>query len=317
MTSSVFVGIDVSKRQLDVQILPLGRTCRYANTAEGVGQLLAELIPLEPALIVLEATGGYERDACVALSDAGLAVSLVNPKRIRDFAKALGRLAKTDALDASVIAEYARTLRPEARGVISQQQAELVSLLHRRRQVVQMIVAERNRVQLMGEVVQADIQAHIAYLSERQRDLEEELLRRVQADPAWNTRFELCISVPGIGPTTALTLLAELPELGSLGRKQIAALVGVAPFNCDSGKLQGQRHTWGGRAEVRTVLYMAVTTAIRWNPVLNQNYAALKAKGKPHKVAMIACLRKLLVILNAMLKGGQTWKPPSPLPSLT
>lgn len=312
--SEVFVGIDVSKGQLDVQVLPEGRTCRYANTAQGVQQLLADLLPLEPELIVLEATGGYERAACIALSDAGLAVCLVNPKRIRDFAKALGRLAKTDALDASVIAEYARTLRPEARRVISQRQAELLSLLHRRRQVVQMIVAERNRLQLMGEVVKDDIQAHITYLSERQQRLEGELLRRVQGDPAWKTKFELCTRVPGIGPTTALTLLAELPELGTLDRKQIAALVGVAPFNHDSGKFRGQRHIWGGRAGVRTMLYMAVTTAIRWNPVLKYSYTALKAKGKPHKVAIIACLRKLLVILNAMLKGEQTWSPPALLP---
>jgi transposase len=309
--SECFVGIDVSKSWLDVHVLPEGQASRHPNTDAGRAQLAGELLALSPTLIVLESTGGYERACVILLSDSGLPVSVVNPKRMRDFAKACGQLAKTDALDAKLIAQFAQALRPEVREQLSAAQRERAVLLHRRRQIVEMLTAERNRLTLMDAVVRDDIQAHIAFLSDQEKQLIHELLERVQADPAWKTTFELCCTVPGIGPVTALSLLADLPELGRLGNKQLTALVGLAPFNCDSGAFRGKRRIWGGRAGVRSVLYMAAMTAMRWNPVIKTTYEHLKAQGKQHKVALVACMRKMLITLNAMLRQGLPWRTPA------
>jgi len=233
---------------------------------------------------------------------------VVNPKRVRDFAKACGQLAKTDALDAKVIAQFAYTLRPEVRAKLSVQQRELAVLLHRRRQLVEMLTAERNRLALMDALVSSEIQAHIEFLTQQEQQLMDELLSRVQADSAWSTQYDLCCTMPGIGAVTALSLLADLPELGTLGNKQLTALVGLAPYTCDSGAFRGKRRIWGGRSAVRSVLYMAAMTAMRWNPLIKATYAHLKDQGKPHKVALVACMRKMLITLNAMLRHGEAWR---------
>ena len=306
----VFVGIDVSKTWLDVHVLPHNQTSRQPNTQAGHHQLACELVDLGPELIVLESTGGYERACVLALSEAGLPVSVVNPKRMRDFAKATGQLAKTDALDAKLIAHFAQALRPEVREQLSAAQRELAALLHRRRQIVEMITAERNRLALMDHVVRDDIEAHIQFLSDQERQLMNELLTRVQADAAWKTQYDLCCTMPGIGPVTAFSLLADLPELGHLGHKPLTALLGLAPFNCDSGTFRGKRRIWGGRGAVRSVLYMAAMAAKRFNPVIKATYEHLRAEGKPHKVALVACMRKMLVTLNAMLRRGEAWRMP-------
>lgn len=303
-----YVGIDVSKAWLDVASVPDQGQGRFPNTETGINALVQQLASQPPQLIVLEATGGYERAVLMALLDAGHPASLVNPRRVRDFAKACGKLAKTDRIDAQTLAEFGRALRPEVHERISEQQRELASLLQRRRQVVQMLTAERVRLAMMGNVVKDDIAAHIEFLKGRKERLEEELLERVEQNPAWKMKFDLCVSIPGIGQTTALTLMAELPELGQLGRKQLAALVGVAPFNRDSGKTSGRRCIWGGRAGVRNTLYMAATVAVRHNPVLKAVYQRLVGKGKPAKVALVACMRRLLIIANAVVRTGQGWR---------
>ena len=305
------VGIDVSKTGLDIHILPGGQASRFPNTEAGCGQLARELLEVRPTLIVLEATGGYERGCVLALSDAGLGVSVVNPKRVRDFARACGQLAKTDTLDAKVIAQFAHTLRPEVRAQISVQQRELAVLLHRRRQLVEMLTAERNRLALMDALVSREIQAHIEFLTQQEKQLMDELLSRVQADSAWSAQYHLCCSMPGIGAVTALSLLADVPELGTLSHKQLTALVGLAPYNCDSGAFRGKRRIWGGRSAVRSVLYMAAMTAMRWNPLIKATYVHLKDQGKPHKVALVACMRKMLITLNAMLRHGEAWRVPA------
>lgn len=307
--TEVYVGIDVSKAQLDVAVLGTA-PAQFPNTPAGHDALLAWLKPQGPALIVVEPTGGYERAIVVALSEATLPVAVVNARQVRDFAKAVGTRAKTDTLDAFVLARYAQAVQPVAREVISAQQQQLAELLARRRQVVSMLVSEKNRLGLVGAAVRADIQAHIAFLEDRQAGLDSALLDLVQADPSWHTKLELCQSVPGIGVTTALTLLADLPELGALTRQQVAALVGLAPFARDSGQRRGQRRTGGGRAAVRSALYIAAWTAVRWNPVLRATYAHLLDQGKPKQVALIACARKLLTILNAMLRDLKPWSPP-------
>lgn len=309
---AVYVGIDVSKAQLDVAVLGTA-PAQFANTPDGHAALLGWLQPQQPTLIVVEPTGGHERALVLALSEATLPVAVVNARQVRDFAKAIGTLAKTDALDAGVLARYAQAVQPVAREVISAQQRALAELLARRRQVIGMLVAEKNRLSLVGPTVRADVQAHIAFLEQRQDGLDHALLASVQADPSWQAKLDLCQSVPGVGPTTALTLLADLPELGRLNRQQLAALVGLAPFARDSGQGRGPRRTGGGRAGVRSALYIASWTAVRWNPVLRASYTHLLDQGKPKQVALIACARKLLTILNAMLRDLKPWNPaPTP-----
>lgn len=310
MTEDRFVGLDVSKRWLDVAVLPTNESWRIGNTDAEIAALVTRLRALAPTLVVVEATGGYELPVAAALAVAGIPVAVVNPRQVRDFAKALGKLAKTDAIDATVLARFGQAVRPEARPLPDVQSQRLEALLARRRQLVEMITAERNRrAAALAEHVQRDIDEHIVWLKMRLGDIDDKLAAAVQESPIWREKDVLLRSVPGIGPAVAVTLLAELPELGTLNRKEIAALVGVAPLNRDSGLQRGQRSVWGGRASVRAALYMAALVAARFNPVVRAFYRRLVAAGKKKKLVLVACMRKLLTILNAMMRHGTTWSP--------
>jgi transposase len=309
-TAPSYVGIDVAKGRLDLAMRPTGDHWHVANDATGIAQLVTRLDELRPALIALEATGGYERAVASALAGAGLPVAVVNPRQVRDFAKATGKLAKTDALDAGALAHFAEAVRPAPRTAPREQDQALAAVLARRRQVVTMLTAEQNRLHTAVAAVRDRIAAHIAWLEEELATLDGELARAIDADPSWRERDALLRSVPGVGPVLATTLLAELPELGGLSRHQVAALVGVAPLNRDSGTLRGKRTVWGGRARLRAVLYMGALVATRHNPQLRDFYARLCAAGKPKKVALTACMRKLLTILNAVLRHGLPWRTP-------
>jgi transposase len=309
MLSQVFVGIDVAKVQLDIALRPTGERWVVANDDEGIATLVVRLQEIAPQLIVLEATGGYQRTVVAVLAAAGLPVVVVNPRQARDFAKATGQLAKTDRLDARALAHFADAVRPAPRPLPDAQTEELRALLARRRQLVAMRTAEQNRLGSAPPRLQADIQAHITWLTERLAALDNDLDTTLRASPVWREREALLRSVPGIGPVCARTLLFDLPELGTLSRQRLAALVGVAPFHRDSGTLRGTRAVWGGRAQVRTVLYMSTLVAVRYNPVLKAFYERLRAAGKAAKVALTACMRKLLTILNAMVKHKTRWQP--------
>jgi transposase len=263
---------------------------------------------VQPALIVVEATGGRETPLVTALATVGLAVAVVNPRQVRDFAKAIGQLAKTDALDAQVLARFAEAVRPEPRPLADAQAQELSALLTRRRQLIAMRMAERQRLDTAPLPVQRRIARHITFLEQELAEVDREMRDRIEQSPLWRERDDLLRSVPGIGPATAFTLVAELPELGALDRKAIAALVGVAPLACESGTLRGRRLVWGGRARVRTALYMATLSAVRYNPILRAFYERLCAAGKPKKLALVACMHKLLLILNAMLHHRTPWR---------
>jgi transposase len=304
-----FVGIDVAKAQLDIAVRPTGDRWSVPNDEAGIATLVAQLQAAAPTLIVLEATGGYQRAAVAALAAAGLPVVVANPRQTRDFAKATGQLAKTDALDARALAHFAEAVRPTPRPVPDAQTEALRALLTRRRQLVAMRTAESNRLSTAPAAVQADITAHLAWLDQRLAALDEDLDTTLRASPVWREREILYRSVPGIGPVSARTLLLDLPELGTLSRQRIAALAGVAPFNCDSGTMRGRRAIWGGRAPLRATLYMATLVAVRHNPVLKAFYERLLAAGKAKKVALTACMRKLLTILNAMVKQQTPWQP--------
>jgi len=304
----IFVGIDVSKAQLDVAQRPAGRFT-VPNTEAGLTQLLAHLAAEPPTLIVLEATGGVELPLTGALAAAGLPVVVVNPRQIRDFAKATGQLAKTDALDAQVLAHFADVVRPEPRPLPDAQTQELAALVTRRRQLIDMLTAEKNRLASARLVVRKQLRAHITWLERALDQADRDLAEVLRQSPIWREKDELLRSVPGIGPVLATTLLANLPELGTLTHKQIAALVGVAPLNRESGTLRGTRTVWGGRAQVRAALYMAAIVAARFNPVIRAFYQRLCAAGKAKKVALVACMRKLLIIVNAMLKHRRSWNP--------
>lgn len=308
-TPPVHVGIDVSKVWLDVAMRPSGELSRVTYDAQGIAAVLAQLSQVRPTVIVVEATGGLERPLLRALVDAALPVIVVNPRQVRDFAKATGQLAKTDALDAQVLARFAEVIHPSLRVLPDPQTQELAALLARRRQVLTMQRAEQNRLDRAPARVQQRIEAHLRWLRDELARLDEDLDDQIQQSPVWRAREDLLQSVPGIGPVMSRTVLAELPELGLLNRKQIAALVGVAPFNRDSGRLRGHRTIWGGRASVRTALYMATLVATRWNPVIRLFYQRLRAAGKPPKVALVAAMRKLLTILNAMVHHGTPWRP--------
>lgn len=303
------IGIDVSKATLDIALLPDGERWIVTNDDPGVAELTARLVALAPVLIVLEATGGFETLAAIALARAGLPVAVVNPRQVRDFAKAMGRLAKTDALDAGMLAEFAQRVRPEPRPLPDEAAQALESLLTRRRQLVEMLTAEKNRLGFARGPVKQDISQHIRWLEKRLGDVDRDLQDAVTASPLYHAKADILRSVPGVGQVTTFTLLALLPELGHLSRHQIASLVGVAPMNRDSGMARGKRMVWGGRAPVRAVLYMATLVGVRWNPVLTVFYDRLRAAGKPPKVALTACMRKLLTILNAMLRHQQRWDP--------
>ncbi|MBM3227205.1 MAG: IS110 family transposase [Candidatus Tectomicrobia bacterium] len=303
-----FVGIDVAKAQLDIAVRPSGERWSVPNDAAGVVTLVERLQALCPTLIVLEATGGLERIATVALATVGLPVVVVNPRQARDFARATGQLAKTDALDARALAHFADVIRPTPRPLPDAQTQQLRALLGRRQQLIGMRTAEQNRFAGTSGRLAEDIEAHIAWLNTRIASLDDDLETRLRASPLWRENDDLLQSVPGIGPVCARTLLLELPALGTLTRQQIAALVGVAPLNCDSGTMRGKRTIWGGRAHVRTVLYMGTLVATRFNPQIKAFYQRLLAAGKLKKVALTACMHKLLTILNAMLKHRTSWK---------
>ena len=308
-TIGCFVGIDVGKDHLDLAIDGQGTPWQEPNDATGIGAVVARLAPLEPALIVLEATGALEVPAAVALAAAGLPVTVVNPRQVRDFARASGRLAKTDRLDAQVLARFAAVMRPPVRPLPDAEAQALAALLARRRQVQEMLVAEQHRLGSAETVVRPQIEAHIAWLTQQRDDLDTDLRQRVQHSPLWQAQTQVLRSVPGVGPVVATTLVAELPELGRLGRKPLAALVGVAPLNQDSGRQRGKRRVWGGRARVRSVLYMAALVASRCNPVIAALYTRLCEAGKAPKVALVACMHKLLTILNTLLRKQEPWNP--------
>lgn len=303
-----FVGIDVAKAQLDIALRPSGERWAVPNDPDGCMTLVERLQAVQPTLIVLEATGGLERAATAALATAGLPVVVVNPRQARDFARATGQLAKTDALDARALAHFADVIRPTPRPLPDTQTQELRALLGRRRQLIGMRTAEQNRLAGTNTYLAKDIEAHITWLNERLATLDDDLEMLLRASPVWRENDALLQSAPGIGPVCARTFLLELPELGTLTRQQIAALVGVAPLNCDSGTLRGRRMIWGGRAHVRTVLYMGTLVATRYNPRIKAFYERLLAAGKVKKVALTACMRKFLTILNAMLKHRTPWQ---------
>lgn len=308
-TAERFVGIDVSKDTLDVAIRPDGTHYTVPNTDDGFDQLVARLRPLNPTLIVLEASGGYQRRVVAALGLAGLPVAVVNPARAREFARALGRLAKTDAVDAAALAEFADRLRPPARPLPDAQAQQMQELLGRRTQLVGMRTMEKNRLgTALSRTVRRSIEAHLAWLDEQIGAAEEELDAAIESSAVWKAKDELLQSIQGIGPGVARTLLFELPELGTLSREQIAALVGVAPMNRDSGRWSGKRFIVGGRAAVRNVVYMATHAARKWNPALKVFADRLEAAGKPAKVVLIAVARKLLVTANAILRDNKPWR---------
>lgn len=305
--SSIFIGIDVSKARLDVAIRPSGESESVANDKTGIKALVKHLGEIQPALIVLEATGGVERQLTRALASAELPVVVVNPRQVRDFAKATGQLAKTDAIDAVVLARFAEAVRPVLRPLPDEVTLELRALIARRRQITEMMVAERNRLRGASQSVTKRIDAHIRWLEAELQRADKDLDQSIRQSPIWQENEDLLRSVPSIGPVISRTLLAELPELGQLNRKQIAALVGIAPLNWDSGTLRGRRAIWGGRASVRAVLYMAALVASRHNTVMRVFYKRLRDAGKAPKVALVACMRKLLTILNAMIKHKTRW----------
>jgi transposase len=302
-----YVGIDVAKATLEIAVLPSGETWTVTNDDAGVQELLTQLLTRAPTLVVLEATGGFERATVAALAKAGLPVVVANPRQVRDFAKALGRLAKTDTLDARILAEYAQRVRPEPRPLPDETAQLLDSLLTRRRQLIDMLTAEKNRLGFARAAVKRDLLQHIRWLEKRLGDIDHDLHDVLRTSPVYQAKSTLLQSAPGVGPMTALTLIAARPELGQLSRREVAALVGVAPLNRDSGTSRGKRMIWGGRAPVRAALYMAAFAGVRWNPVLRQFYTRLRAAGKPFKVAMTACMRKLLTILNTMMRHQQPW----------
>jgi transposase len=305
---SCFVGIDVAKAQLDIAVRPSGERWAVPNDAGGAVTLVERLQVLHPTLIVLEATGGLERVATAALATAGLPVVVVNPRQARDFARATGQLAKTDALDARALAHFADVIRPTPRPLPDAQTQELRDLLGRRQQLIVMRTAEQNRLAGTSARLQTDIEAHITWLNARLVTLDDTIETLLRASPLWRENDDLLQSAPGIGPVCARTLVLELPELGTLTRQQIAALVGVAPLNCDSGTLRGRRTIWGGRAPVRTVLYMGTLVATHYNPRIKAFYERLLAAGKVKKVALTACMHKFLTILNAILKHRTPWQ---------
>jgi len=305
--SLTFVGIDVCKAQLDVAIRPTAQTLSVPNDKAGIKTLVKHLEKLQPNLVVLESTGGLERQIMLALIGAEIAVVMVNPRQVRDFAKSTGQLAKTDRIDAAILAHYAQAIRPKPRPLPDEPTLELRALTTRRRQIIDMIVAEKNHLATASKAIRKRISAHIAYLQQELDRADRDLDRFIQKNPLWKENQEILCSTPSIGPVSSRTLLAELPELGSLGHKQISALVGLAPFPRDSGTLKGRRTIWGGRASVRTALFMATLVATRFNPVIRDFYKRLKARGKPAKVALVACMHKLLLILNAMIKNKTRW----------
>jgi transposase len=305
----LFVGIDVSKDRLDVHVRPIGESFSVASDEAGLAMLRTRLQARKPTLIVLEATGGYEATVAAALTHAGLPVAVVNPRQIRDFARATGQLAKTDRLDARVIAHFGEAVQPPVRPLASEQAQALAELVTRRRQLVEMLTAELNRQhQMRQRVVQKRLHGHVSWLRDAIAELEDDITRLIRSSPIWREKENVLTSAPGIGDVTAQALIAELPELGQLSRRRIAALVGLAPFTRESGRWKGRRMIRGGRAPVRRALYMATVVAIRYNPPIGALYRRLRQAGRPKKLALIAAMRKFLTVLNAMLRDGRPWQ---------
>lgn len=307
-SEALYIGIDVSKANLDIDAYPRAHRTRFSNDETGRRQLVNELKNLQPKLVVLEATGGLESPIASELAIAGLAVAVINPRQARDFAKAIGVLAKTDQVDALVLARFAEAIKPEVRALKDSEVMALDSVLTRRRQLVDMITAESNRYAQAPGKIAKQIAKHLSWLNKRLEEADDDLNDAIRRSPLWQAKAHLMMSIPGVGRVTATTLLAALPELGQLSRREISALVGVCPFNRDSGGHRGRRVIWGGRASVRTVLYMAALAASRHNPMIKAFYQKLLAAGKMKKVALVACMRKLLVILNAMVKSNTPWR---------
>ena len=310
---SIYAGVDVSKAHLDLAFTSSEERSRFRNTASGVAKLVVRLKDADPALVVLEATGGFEVPAAAALAAAGVPVVVANPRHVRDFARSTGQRAKTDALDAAVLALFAERVRPAVRPLPDEASRALDALRGHRRQIIDMIIAEKNRLGFAPPAVQKGIKKHIRWLDRQLADVDQDFDDQIRHSPVWQAKSDLLREVPGVGPNLARTLIAELPELGRLSHKEIAALVGVAPFPRDSGLMRGRRAVWGGRASVRNALYMSIWSASRFNPVIRVFYERLRGKGKPAKVAQVACMRKLLTILNAMLHDGKQWDPQIPL----
>lgn len=307
MSDAIFAGIDVAKAHLDRAERPGGTHARYQNDEAGIARIGGQLQAQAPTLVVLEATGGREVPLAAALAAAGLAVAVVNPRQVRDCARAVGQLAKTDALDAHLLARFAEVVRPEPRPLPDADAQNLSALLARRQQVIAMLVAERQRLPTTTAALRPRVEAHIAWLRQERDDLDRELRRQIRASPAWREDDDLLQRVPGIGPVLATTLIAALPERGRLSRKQIAALVGVAPLNCESGILRGRRIIWGGRARVRAALWLGTLVAVQRNPAIRTFYQRLVATGRPKKVVLTAAMHTLLLVLNALLRQRTPW----------
>jgi transposase len=307
-TAGIYVGIDVSKTWLDIAVYASDLCWRVGNEEQGIASLVKRLKEMKATLIVLEATGGYEMPVVAELAHARLPVVVSNPRQVRAFARSTGQLAKTDKLDAKLLAHFAAAIRPAARPLPSEEEEQLTGLLVRRRQLVDMLTMEKNRLHTVRPALREDIREHIAWLQAKLAKLDEEIDQFVRQSSLWKEKDALLRSAPGVGRVTSCTLLAMLPELGTLNRQEIAALVGVAPVNKDSGRKQGKRRVYGGRATVRSVLYMAALAAKRYNPRIKKFYEDLLHRGKEKKVALTACMRKLLVILNAMVKTNQLWR---------
>jgi len=305
----VVVGIDVSKAQLDTAFGAEGEIVGFSNDASGISQLLERLKAERPSLVVMEASGGYETAAATAIAAAGWRLAVVNPRQVRDFARATGRLAKTDEIDAAILAAFGKAIEPEVTRLPDEEAQALQALLLRRQQLVAMRAQEHQRLEHAQSLMRKNIKKHIDWLDQEIGKLDVDLTAGLRKSPVWRAKDELLRSLKGIGRITSGTLLVALPELGRLDRRAIAALVGLAPFNRDSGKMRGRRSIYGGRARIRTLLYMAATTAIRSNPVIRAFYERLKSRGKPHKVAVVACMRKMLTILNAMVRESTPWTP--------
>lgn len=304
--AETFVGIDVAKAKLDIFVN--GEAWQVNNDLSGINELIVRMRAVDPGLIVLESTGGYESLVLGELYTAGFPIARVNPGRVREFAKSIGQLAKTDTLDARMLARFAEVVRPELTKLPTEEEQRLAALVNRRRQLIEMCVAEQNRLGTAPKQLRQGIRQHIDWLKEQIRHIERDMDDFIQQSPLWHKKDELLKSVPGIGDVTARTLLSELPELGRLDRKEIAALVGVAPFNHDSGRMRGKRRIRGGRTSVRSTLYMATLAATRFNPVICEFYNRLLRSGKEKKVALVACMRKLITILNAILRSEQPWR---------
>jgi transposase len=308
MQEKVFVGVDVSKDRLDVALRPVGQVFAFPNDHLGIEKLVQKVAEVNPCLIVLEATGGYELALTAALMRAGMPAVMINPRQSRDFAKATGKLAKTDKIDANTLAHYAEAIQPPVRPLPDERQKELSLLLTRQRQLIDMLAMEKNRLHNCPSTrVKTDVEAHMKWLKAQIKELDKDVGSFILESPAWCAKDKLLQSVPGIGPTVSRVLIAYLPELGNLDRQKIAALAGLAPFNRDSGNMRGRRTIWGGRSRIRSLLYMAAVASLRFNPKIRTFYDRLVAAGKAKKLALTACMRKLLTILNAIVKTGSPW----------